>query len=74
MRRHITGREATYMAIESDKRRPVKIEPLPADGAASPPSITPGSAISPVSTTRKAPPRVRKPQLNHDRCFRVGSA
>jgi hypothetical protein len=29
MRRHISGREATYMAIESDKRGPVKIEPLP---------------------------------------------
>ena len=28
MRRHISGREATYMAIESDKRGPVRIEPL----------------------------------------------
>src|ERR1019366_1742018 len=38
MRRHISGREATYMAIESDKRGPVQIEPLPANGAASVPT------------------------------------
>ena len=44
MRRHITGREATNMAIESDKRGPVKLEPLPADGAASVPPTTTGSA------------------------------
>ena len=66
MRRHISGREATYMAIDSDKRRPVKIEP--ADGAISDPTIITGSAISQISTTRKAPPRVRKPQTNNDRC------
>ena len=66
MRRHISGREATYMAIDSDKRRPVKIEP--ADGAISDPTIITGSAISQISTTRKAPPRVRKPQANNDRC------
>ena len=66
MRRHISGREATYVAIESDKRGPMKIEP--ADGAIGDPTITTGSAISQVSTTRKAPPRVRKPQANNDRC------
>jgi hypothetical protein len=37
MSRHILGREATYMAI-------VQIEPLPADGAASVPPTTTGSA------------------------------
>jgi hypothetical protein len=78
MRRHISGREATYMAIESDKRGPVKIEPLPADGAASAPCTTTGpAALVPASTgsgvpqasaPRKAPPRVRKPSQNHDRC------
>jgi hypothetical protein len=74
MRRHISGREATYIAIESDKRGPVKIEPLPADGAASAASMTTGSAapvpaIPEASAPRKAPPRVRKPSLNHDRCL-----
>jgi hypothetical protein len=52
MRRHISGREATYTAIESDKRGPVKLEPLPADGAASIPPTTTGStapALAPAS-------------------------
>lgn len=39
MRRHISGREATYMPIESDKCRPMKIEALPADAAPSPPAV-----------------------------------
>jgi hypothetical protein len=54
MRRHITGHEATYMAIESDKRGPVKLEPLPADGAASVPPTTIGSAapaLAPASAS-----------------------
>ena len=54
MRRHISGREATYTAIESDKRGPVKIEPLPADGAASAASMTTGSAapaLAPASAS-----------------------
>src|SRR5450759_2044583 len=73
MRRHISGREATYMAIESDKRGPVQIEPLPPDGAASAPSTATGSsapvpAVPQASAPRKAPPRVRKPSRNHDRC------
>ena len=78
MRRHISGREATYMAIESDKRAPVKIEPMPMDGIANalPASSDPsapardntGSAAALSSTTRKKPPRVRKPSRNHDQC------
>jgi len=73
MRRHISGLEATRIAIESDKRRPVKIEPLPADGAASAPSMTTGSAapapaIPQANALRKAPPRVRKPSRNNDQC------
>jgi hypothetical protein len=54
MRRHISGREATYMAIESDKRGPVQIEPLLADGAASVPPTTTGSAapaLAPASAS-----------------------
>ena len=43
MSRHISGCEVTYMAIESDKRGPVKLEPLPASGAASIPPTTAGS-------------------------------
>jgi hypothetical protein len=76
--RHISGREATYMAIESDRRGPVRIEPLPEGCAAGAPSTTSGSsALVPTNTgsvvpragaTRKTPPRVRKPSRNHDRC------
>jgi hypothetical protein len=78
MRRHISGREATHVAIESDKRRPVQIEALSADGAASAVSTNTGStALAPASTGsaipkasghRKAPPRVRKPSLHNDQC------
>jgi hypothetical protein len=77
MRGHISGLEATRMAIEIDKRGPVKIE-LPegcaADAASATtgpsalaPTIT-GSVIPQASAPRKAPPRVRKPQKNNDRC------
>jgi len=80
MPRHISGREATYMAVENEKRRPVQIEPLPSDddvnapssisnSAAAPvPACIDGSAIPPVSAPRKAPPRVRKPSVLHDQC------
>ena len=78
MRRHISGREATYMAIESDKRAPVQLEPLPEDGAADAASSTTSSAALVTTSTspaipqanaqRKAPPRVRKPAPNSDRC------
>ena len=77
MRRHISGREAAHMAIESDKRGPVQIEPSPAEEAGSfrPPSTVPeelvpgsGVAASQASKSRKAPPRVRKPSPNHDQC------
>jgi hypothetical protein len=72
MRGHISGLKATHIAIESDKRGPVKIE-LPEDGAPSALSTTTGSAalapaIPGASAPRKAPPRVRKPSRNHDQC------
>jgi hypothetical protein len=60
---HISGQEATYMAIESDERRPVKIEPLPADGAASAASMTTGSA----ALARPAPVRPSRGGARHGR-------
>ena len=63
MRRHISGREATHMAIESDKRGPVQIEPMPAEEAGSflspstaPEELVPGSGVaaSQASKSRKA--------------------
>ena len=68
------------MAIESDRRGPVQIEPLPTDGVSSAlsrttglaaPVLAPadtGSVIPQASAARKAPPRVRKPQKTNDRC------
>jgi hypothetical protein len=77
MRRHISGREATYMAIENDKRGPVKIEPSPEGSASTLTTTTDSSALTPANTgsvislpsgPRKKPPRVRKPSRNHDQC------
>jgi len=68
MPRHISGREATYMAIENDKRRPVRIEPSPSEDAASASCATTSVAVVQASAPRKVPPRVRKPSLQNDRC------
>jgi hypothetical protein len=73
MRGHISGLKATHIAIESDKRGPVKIELPEGSAASAPPTTTGSSAMAPTipeaSAPRKAPPRVRKPSLNHDRCL-----
>ena len=49
MREHISGKDATNIAIESDKRGPVQLQPWPADGEPNnvdmiPASTTPESA------------------------------
>ena len=79
MREHISGKDATYMAIESDKRGPVQLQPWPADGEPNnvdmiPASTTPESAdAGPLAhlptSRRKAPPRVRKPSPRNDQCL-----
>jgi len=71
--KHIGGREATYMAIENDKRRPIALDPAP-DGSVE----SAADAKLPVETeihlpaetetrSRKAPPRVLKPSRANDR-------
>lgn len=61
MRRHISGSEASYVAIESDKRGPVQLEPLPEDGAASALSTTTGSAaLAPAIPEASAPRKVTR--------------
>jgi hypothetical protein len=74
MRRHISGREATYMALENDKRVPVRIEAPDENGESSPSAtnVVPSaveSAIGPAlpAPIRRRPPRVRKPARNSDR-------
>jgi hypothetical protein len=79
MRRHISGREAANMAIESNDRGPVPIQPFRADDAASVPPMTAdkttlasvhtSSAVSEPRAQRKRPPRVSKPSPNNDQCL-----
>jgi len=65
--KHIDGREATYVAIENDKRRPVRLDPPPSDLNA----FASGSVVPALSddSTRTVPPRVRKPSTGNDRVF-----
>ena len=82
MNRHISGREATYMAIESDKRGPVKLEPLPEGDAAdatpvatgpSPPALANNEATTVQSSVpRRKPPRVRKQSPFNNQCVAPG--
>ena len=70
--KHISGREATHMAIENDRRRPIALDPTP-DGTVELAS----DARLPVETeanlpaetklpSRKSPPRVLKPSRAND--------
>ena len=65
---YIRGDEATHVAMEAAKCRPIRIEAsedtMPADNAPVPqmPAVA-----SPDG--RKAPPRLRKPSPQHDRCL-----
>ena len=70
--KHIGGREATHMAIENDKRRPIALDPAPVGSVESA-----SDAQLPVETethlpaetkapSRKAPPRVLKPSRAND--------
>jgi len=77
--KHIDGRDAANMAVESASRGPVMIEPLPADDEASVPTamtvatapvaVGTGSGISQSTAGRKKPPRVRKPSPHNDHCL-----
>jgi hypothetical protein len=69
--KHIGGREATHMAVENDKRRPIALDPAPEDLVQSAsdarlPAQT--ETYLPVETApaRKAPPRVLKPSRAND--------
>ena len=78
MREHISGKDATYMAIESDKRGPVQLQPWPADGEPNNVDMISGfnghhrqmrASRTPPTSRRKAPPRVRKPSPRNDQCL-----
>jgi hypothetical protein len=58
----IPGKEATYVAREALKRRPIGL--VPSDGV----QESQGALVAPAQG-RKAPPRVRKPSPLHDQCL-----
>ena len=67
--KHIRGREATYVAIENDKRRPIALE-LPTTGTTLPASeATLPAALESGATSRTAPPCVRKPSRQSDQVY-----
>src|SRR6516162_3118896 len=68
MNHKISGRDACYMAIESSKRKPISLEQ--ADDHAAPSAEGQVPTFSQVGcSSRLPPPRVRKPQINHDSCL-----
>ena len=63
----VTGKMATYMAMETAKRKPIRLEPAMKNQE--PPSSPLAGPKEGVPGLRKAPPRVRKPSNSDDRCF-----
>jgi hypothetical protein len=64
---HISGKEATYVALEANERRPIAVEPAmdlaPADTRL---RVAPRDT---ANNARKSPVRVRKPSPGNDRCL-----
>jgi hypothetical protein len=66
---HISGKEATYVALEANKRGPIVLEPAAELAAASANAPEPGSRSETTNSGRKPPARVRKPSPGNDRCL-----
>lgn len=62
--KHIGGREATQIAIENDKRRPIALDPSP-DGSVDPAAES-EVPVKATADSRTAPPRVLKPSRTND--------
>jgi hypothetical protein len=69
MRAHISGKEATYVALEANERRPIALKSpaVMVPAAANVPE--PGTRPETTDARRKAPVRVRKPSPGNDRCL-----
>jgi len=67
--KHIRGREATYVAIENDKRRPIALEPAPNEPKEKASAHSVPAKIESTALSRTAPPRVRKPSRQSDRVY-----
>jgi hypothetical protein len=69
MRAHIAGREATYVALEANERRPIALEPAAGVVPATTNVPEPEPRLETTNAGRKPPVRVRKPQPGNDRCL-----
>jgi hypothetical protein len=67
MRAYISGKEATYVALEANERRPIALEP-PA-GTAPTANVPELETPETTKTRRKPPVRIRKPESGNDRCL-----
>jgi hypothetical protein len=69
MKPHISGKEATYVAMEAAKRSPIHVKAADDTNLAAtiPPTVSIGRGG--VPDKRKAPPRIRKPSLLNDQCL-----
>jgi hypothetical protein len=63
---HIAGEEATEVALEANRRRPIAL--VASDDSAPPPMPAPLVNADNAPGNRKPPVRVRKPQPGNDRC------
>jgi len=62
----ISGRDATYVALEAAKREPICI--VETDSAAVAPANSPAPSQD-VTSSRRAPPRLCKPDARRDQCM-----
>jgi hypothetical protein len=67
--KHIRGRAATNVAIENDKRRPIALEPTSTGMTALPSTTAVPAKMENRTTSRTAPPRVRKPSRQSDQVY-----
>jgi hypothetical protein len=70
MIQRIDGRQATYVALEDAKRKPVQLQPAAENQEPPRSPLLPDSENTSENKReqRKAPPRVRKPSRNRDEC------
>jgi hypothetical protein len=68
----IRGTEPTYVALEAQKRGPMRIG-QPSDGAEAPADLALPSDAAVSSKSRKVPPRLRKPDPRLDQCLAPSS-
>jgi hypothetical protein len=69
----ISSKEATYVALEANKRGPIALESptgmVPASASAPEPGSRPETSPETTNARRKPPVRVRKPSPGSDRCL-----